>query len=455
MTSNRWRMSVWAVCLAVCVLGAGWASAQAVPFEEGDHPLWYVGGGLGMLIYEGDEEVEDGFALTLMLGYDYNEWWTFEGALHIAPSLDEGTVGVTEIVDGEVVSYRRSRLADKAGPGVHDTAALGAAVDGLFHFTRWERLDPYLALGCGFIYYTEDFGNQLDPALRVGGGVMYHFDDEWAVRADGRMFVAGSDTEANAIANATVVWTWGADVSPSYVAVHDGPLDSDGDGLSDDEESQIGTDPYNPDTDGDGLKDGEEVNTYRTDPLNPDSDWDQLQDGAEVHTHRTDPLDRDTDNGGVADGHEVLEDFTDPLDPSDDALLFTLNMRFDLDKADIKPKYYPDLDKVAKVLLRYPESTVKIEGHADRTVKSVSDYNVKLSDRRARAVLDYLAEAGGVARGRMGAKGYGFARPKAPNDPQRGNPENRRVEVYIHGVEGRGMGGSAAEPMPVVAPDTK
>ncbi|MFO1429668.1 MAG: PKD domain-containing protein [Candidatus Competibacteraceae bacterium] len=60
------------------------------------------------------------------------------------------------------------------------------------------------------------------------------------------------------------------------------PVDSDNDGLTDEEELALGTDPHNPDTDGDGLKDGEEVHIYHTNPLNPDSDGDTFKDGEEV-----------------------------------------------------------------------------------------------------------------------------------------------------------------------------
>lgn len=68
-------------------------------------------------------------------------------------------------------------------------------------------------------------------------------------------------------------------VSPS--APVQGP-DSDGDGLTDLQEEQLGTDPNNPDTDGDGLTDYEEVVLYGTDPLNPDTDGDGFSDGEEV-----------------------------------------------------------------------------------------------------------------------------------------------------------------------------
>ena len=88
--------------------------------------------------------------------------------------------------------------------------------------------------------------------------------------------------------------------------------DSDGDGLTDDEETALGTDPHNADTDGDGLSDGDEVHTYGTDPTDPDTDHDGLSDGDEVNTYGTDPTDPDTDGDGLDDGDEVHTYGTDP-----------------------------------------------------------------------------------------------------------------------------------------------
>lgn len=59
-------------------------------------------------------------------------------------------------------------------------------------------------------------------------------------------------------------------------------IDTDGDGLTDEEEAQYGTDPKKADTDGDGLFDFEEINIYKTNPLNPDTDGDSYPDGLEV-----------------------------------------------------------------------------------------------------------------------------------------------------------------------------
>ncbi len=61
-------------------------------------------------------------------------------------------------------------------------------------------------------------------------------------------------------------------------------IDSDHDGLSDEQEVNLGTSPTNADTDSDGLLDKEEIEIYKTNPLNPDTDGDGYLDGAEVRS---------------------------------------------------------------------------------------------------------------------------------------------------------------------------
>ena len=116
--------------------------------------------------------------------------------------------------------------------------------------------------------------------------------------------------------------------------------DSDNDGLTNDRERVLGTDPYDPDTDNDGIKDGDEVNTYGTspvdfdtdgdglgdgdeiargtDPKDIDSDDDGLEDGEEVMSYGTNPLKSDTDGDGLGDNEEITRYRTDPLDPDTD-----------------------------------------------------------------------------------------------------------------------------------------
>ena len=86
--------------------------------------------------------------------------------------------------------------------------------------------------------------------------------------------------------------------------------DTDGDGLTDNEEATLGTNPADTDTDADGSSDGDEVSNG-TDPLDPDSDDDGLSDGEEI-VAGTDPLDEDSDDDGLDDGDEVYAG-SDPL----------------------------------------------------------------------------------------------------------------------------------------------
>lgn len=88
-------------------------------------------------------------------------------------------------------------------------------------------------------------------------------------------------------------------------------VDSDGDGLSDAEEAELGLDASSSDTDGDGLQDGAEIDAG-TDPLSADTDADYLSDGDEIDAG-TDPLVDDTDGDGYLDGDEIAEG-KDPLD---------------------------------------------------------------------------------------------------------------------------------------------
>ncbi len=426
------------VASSMATLGQGARSpdTEAELLEEPDYALWYVSPGIGTALFEGDEPLKSGPYLTVRLGRHLNQWWTLEGSLLLAPSLKENFVGDAYVdpETGQTVQGRKS--LSKGATDFGDTFMVQTYVDGLFHMTRWEHLDPYLTIGAGITFYGEDvMGQSVSPTLRAGGGVMYHLNEEWALRADARVNIAGYNTEFNATADVGLVWTWGARRIPEDVGFFLAELDSDGDGLPDWYELEIGTDPYNPDTDGDGLTDGEEVLIYGTDPLNPDTDFDMLSDGAEIHIYGTDPLNPDTDGGGVSDGHEVIEDGTNPLDPSDDATLFSLDLQFDTDQSVIKPQYFADLDRIARVLVRHPEATALVEGHADRRRTSRHQHNLRLSRDRAEAVRRYLI-AKGVAAHRIRSVGHGYDRPRAPNDPVHGNVLNRRVDVYIYGIGG-------------------
>jgi hypothetical protein len=110
---------------------------------------------------------------------------------------------------------------------------------------------------------------------------------------------------------------WAIDQS-LYGADAETTADPDSDGLDNQTEFNIGTNPTLADTDSDGLSDGDEVNTYSTDPLDADSDDDGLSDGDEINTYGSNPSDTDSDDDGLLDGDEVNTYNTSPIDTDSD-----------------------------------------------------------------------------------------------------------------------------------------
>ncbi|MGA7180038.1 MAG: OmpA family protein [Thiobacillaceae bacterium] len=101
-------------------------------------------------------------------------------------------------------------------------------------------------------------------------------------------------------------------------------------------------------------------------------------------------------------------------------------VNFDNDKATLHPEALATLDRAAVALKEWGDVKVEIAGYTDS--RSTNQHNMKLSQRRAEAVRDYLISKG-VDADRLTAKGYGDSRPIADNDTEEGRLKNRRVEL--------------------------
>lgn len=102
-------------------------------------------------------------------------------------------------------------------------------------------------------------------------------------------------------------------------------------------------------------------------------------------------------------------------------------IQFDFDKADIKPESEPQLAEMAKFLKASPSLRAYVIGHTDN--KGTLDYNVKLSNQRADAVVKALAARYGIDAKRLTARGLGPLAPVATNRTEDGQAKNRRVEL--------------------------
>ncbi|QUX95672.1 thrombospondin [Marinomonas sp. CT5] len=146
----------------------------------------------------------------------------------------------------------------------------------------------------------------------------------------------------------------------------------------------------------------------------------------------------DADRDGVIDARDLCPNTPEGSAVDNDGcpnkttklLSVELNVLFDTGKADIKPRFYSELKKLATFLQEHPTSTVVIEGHTDN--KGSAELNRELSQKRATAIADVLVDRFRIKADRVKAIGYGENRPIADNDTENGRKQNRRVvaEVY-------------------------
>ncbi|MBN2060438.1 MAG: OmpA family protein, partial [Deltaproteobacteria bacterium] len=110
------------------------------------------------------------------------------------------------------------------------------------------------------------------------------------------------------------------------------------------------------------------------------------------------------------------------------ALTFKGDVTFDTNSAVVKPGLYSEIDRVAGVLRRYPETLIRVEGHTDSV--GTEEYNLDLSIRRANSVRDLIVQRG-INASRIQPVGFGETTPVATNDTEAGRQLNRRVEIKI------------------------
>jgi outer membrane protein OmpA-like peptidoglycan-associated protein len=103
-------------------------------------------------------------------------------------------------------------------------------------------------------------------------------------------------------------------------------------------------------------------------------------------------------------------------------------LKFEFDKADLRPEDRELLSRIAGILLTSPDYSVSVNGHTDDI--GTEEYNRKLSERRAQAVRDYLVKAG-LPADILSVTGHGKARPLVPGTSDKARAKNRRVELGI------------------------
>jgi OOP family OmpA-OmpF porin len=146
------------------------------------------------------------------------------------------------------------------------------------------------------------------------------------------------------------------------------------------------------------------------------------------------PVGDNSTNAGRQQNRRILAVIDCALDVRElaqpaERLCMGLKVEFATDSAEIEPRYDEEINKVGAYMKMYPTTSAVIEGHTDSM--GDAEHNMKLSQRRAESVVNYLAEKLGIERSRLSAKGYGATRRIAYEDTPEGRQKNRRINAVI------------------------
>jgi len=346
------------------------------------------------------------------------------------------------------------------------------SVDGVVKFNISEgKYVPYLFAGYGISKFGTDsskHGNfpSTEAARTILGGIgfNYYFSDNWAINASTSYRSVNETGAYNHLQHAIgVSFNFGAqdsdkdglsdkkDVCPEIPGLKefDGCPDTDGDGIPDNKDAcpeEAGSAEMNgcPDSDGDGVTDIEDACPDKAGSVEmngcPDSDGDSVADNLDKCPEQAGdaanngcPLD-DSDGDGVADKDDACPDEAGEADnngcPAVPQKLIDFlqgdnsKILFRADSYAISNNATSKLNSLKAILKEYPDASIIIEGHASED--GSSEYNMKLSDKRANSVKDALIAAG-IDPNHLETKAYGETKPVGDNNTKSGRAANRRV----------------------------
>ena len=364
----------------------------------------------GAIIYEGPDSSNIGYedheiGPGVILGYNMTDRWSFEFLL-----------GRTE-----------SEFDNIFGQGEDDINVRW--LDFMYRFNERNGWQPFLIGGGGKSKYEFDGlrDNAYDHQFNLGAGILRGLGDRFALRADVR---GVSTTKHGGLKPMAFVGLTGF-LGPA-AAPPPPPPDSDGDGVPNDADQCPTTPPGRVvdaqgcelDGDGDGVVDGDDRCPNTPAGAKVDSRGCALDsDGDGVPDYRDECP--DTSAGARVDEKGCYIEL-------EEEVTIDMNIEFDTNSAEIKASHSGELNRVVKFLTEYATANAVIEGHTDSS--GSASYNQKLSERRAKAVYEYMINSAGIAEKRLSWAGFGEGRPIASNDTKEGMQKNRRVSAVVKGT---------------------
>ena len=363
----------------------------------------------GMAVYSGPDDKK--------IGYDGEE---------LGPALILG-YGLTDNWAVEILGSRiEADFDNRNGKGEDDVTLMW--LDFLYKLPAKNNWQPFVLMGGGRSDYEFERvqSDKDDTQLNVGLGVLRHLDDNLAFRADLRAVTSDEAGSLEPFAFIGLTGFIGAGSTPRA------PADSDGDGVP----NSIDKCPTTPpgrvvdadgcefDSDGDGVVDGDDQCPGTPAGVTVDSKGCPLDsDGDGV----PDYLDEcpDTEPGAKVDAKGCYIEL-------EEEVTIDMNIEFGTDKAEIRDDHVAELNRAVNFLRQYPTTNAVIEGHTD--TDGAAAYNQGLSERRAKAVYDYLINEAGIDAERLSWTGFGETQPIADNSTSEGKQRNRRVSAVVAGT---------------------
>jgi len=362
---------------------------------------------LGSASFAADAKYE----ISPMVGYDLVEGNVgIKGDDHFLGGLEFQYNPENSKISPEI-SVLYSPSADYEGGG--DTSITRILLNGVYSFENIGKITPFVKAGLGYeIVGTEvkDY-NEDGVVVDAGAGLKVPFAPSWSFKAEalylGKVSSAhNSNVDNNLVAMVGLTYAFGA------TATKEAPKEE----VVEEVEETIVVIPAEKDSDGDGIYDA----------------LDKCPDTPAGSTVGVDgcPIDMDSDHDGVIDAKDLC-----PNTPVGDAVnsdgcpaTVNLHITFPTNSAVIPASLDSLITKYADFLKTNTNYSAKIVGYTDS--RGSADYNQKLSERRANAVMQALIEKG-VNPSQLTAVGMGEADPIASNDTAAGRAQNRRIEAEL------------------------
>ena len=369
---------------------------------------------VGMMVFEGNQDLDPGLTGGLALGYNFGAHWGAEG----------------------VLTFTRAGQAVGGGDDIDVTAA---HLDLLYHLRPQKRLVPYLSLGGGGLEFKANSEKDNDLLAGYGVGLKYFFFDDVALRIDLKHLfdINFHDTQKEhghynmLAATAGVLFQFGGEKKVVLVS------DSDVDGVVDAVDRCPAT-PAGVTVDAAGC------------PVQPsDRDQDGIADNLDlcpdtaagvVVNEKGCPIVTDKDRDGVSDTQDVCPDtpartvvdargcpaqvtLVTPLpEPA-----LTFHLEYLPNESEVRNDFAAEMQKMADFVKANPGRRFVIEGHTDSVGSDAS--NMRLSLLRAEKIKAYLIEKMKIPASLLEARGFGESNPVADNNTQEGRQQNRRVVI--------------------------